>query len=73
MRNVQGATAIKTSDAKPYAHALDQEADELEALRTGLLHHLDAWRDAHKAALLRLGDVMTRMDAIVARIEQNAA
>jgi len=71
MRNVQRAATVKTENAKPIVQALDQESDELEMLRAGLLRHLDAWRDAHETTIRRLGAVMARMDAIVARIEQN--
>lgn len=73
MRNVHRAPAIKTQDAKPFVRALDEEADELAALRTGLLDHLGAWRGAHEAAILRLASVMARMDAVVARLEQDQA
>ncbi|MCE9523446.1 MAG: hypothetical protein K8S25_13570 [Alphaproteobacteria bacterium] len=50
--------------------ALEQEAAELDALHTGVVRHLAAWRDAHEAALLRLGAVMARMDSILARAEE---
>lgn len=69
MSNMQRATAIKNDDAKPFAEALDQEADELDALRVGVVRHLQAWRDAHESAVARLTDVLARMDAIVARLE----
>jgi len=50
--------------------ALEQEAAELDALHTGLVRHLTVWRDAHEAAILRLGAVMARMDAVLERVER---
>jgi len=73
MSSLQRATTTEAEIAKPLATALDQEADELEAIRTGLLRHLDAWRGAHDATIQRLADIIARMDALLTRIEQDAA
>jgi hypothetical protein len=59
---------IKT--AKAIGPTLDQEAGELDALHAGLVRHLTVWRDAHEAAVMRLGAVMARMDAVLERMER---
>jgi hypothetical protein len=40
-------------------------------LHLGLRRHLCAWRDAHETAILRLGAVMARIDAMVERLERD--
>ena len=64
----QSPETIKTKTK--IAPALAQEAHELDALHTGLVRHLSAWRDAHETAIFRLGAVMARMDAVLERIER---
>jgi len=71
-------TAQATSTKKPAAttaltDTLEQEAGELQALHTGLVRHLAAWRDAHESATMRLGAAMARIDAIMERIERTGA
>lgn len=68
-------TAHATStNAKPaqrdFSRTLDDEALELEALHQGLRRHVVAWRDANEAAIMRLGAVMARIDAILERVER---
>ncbi|MBL9095654.1 MAG: hypothetical protein JNK07_01900 [Alphaproteobacteria bacterium] len=53
-----------------FSPALHGEVDELEALSSGLRRHLSAWRGANETAILRLGAVMARIDAVVERIER---
>jgi hypothetical protein len=65
------ATTNAEAATPSFTIALDEEARELEALHLGLRRHLCAWRDAHEAAILRLGAVMARIDTIVERIERN--
>lgn len=71
--NMTTAPATQSNKATNTTKAigpLTQEAGELEALHTGLVRHLTVWRDAHEAAIFRLGAVMARMDAILERIER---
>ena len=68
--------ATPTRKLKTQTHftgALEQEAGELDALHAGLVRHLDAWRGAHDATVLRLGAVMARMDAVLERVEGRRA
>ena len=73
--NMTTAPATQSTKAitatKAIAPALAQEAGELDALHAGLVRHLAAWRDAHEAAIFRLGAVMARMDAILERVERH--
>jgi hypothetical protein len=66
------ATHLRTETEmqRSFAPALELEAGELDALHSGLVRHLGAWRDAHEAAILRMGAVMARMDAILERVER---
>jgi hypothetical protein len=59
----------KKTDAN-VTRALHGEVDELEALSVGLRRHLSAWRGANETAIMRLGAVMARIDAVVERIER---
>lgn len=70
MTIAQHAAARKTSGAKKFTEALDEEAGELTALHSGLVRHLSVWRDAHETAIMRIGAVMARMDAMLERIER---
>jgi len=75
LKNTNMTTAHATPTNKPVATAkfsgtLEQEANELEALHKGLVRHLAAWREAHEAAVMRLGAAMARIDAMVERIER---
>ena len=56
-----------------FSQTLDDEAGELEALHVGLRRHLSAWRDANESAIMRLGAVMARIDAILERAERTRA
>ncbi len=65
-------TSTKLETPVPaYVETLGHESGELEALHAGLVNHLATWREAHEAAILRLGAVMARIDAMVERIERN--
>lgn len=71
-------TAQTTSTKQPAAtvaltRTLEHEVGELQALHTGLVRHLAAWRDAHESAIMRLGAAMARIDAIVERVERTGA
>lgn len=70
MNTAHATPATKSPRQKPFGQTLEQEAGELGALHTGLVRHLDAWRDAHEAAIMRLGAVMARIDAILERVER---
>jgi hypothetical protein len=72
--NTAQTTQARTQIAarRAIAPTLETEAAELDALHTGLVRHLSAWREAHEAAILRLGAVMARMDAILERVEHTA-
>lgn len=68
-------TAHATStNAKPaqqdLSQTLNDEAGELEAMHQGLRRHVVAWRDANEAAIMRLGAMMARIDAILERSER---
>jgi hypothetical protein len=66
------ATTTKSERAtQDVTTTLDDEARELETLHLGLRRHLCAWRDAHETAILRLGAVMARIDAMVERLERD--
>lgn len=68
--NTHHATPANKPKAQThFTGALEQEAGELDALHAGLVRHLDAWRGAHDATILRLGAVMARMDAVLERVE----
>jgi hypothetical protein len=56
-----------------FSQTLDDEALELEALNQGLRRHVAAWRDANEAAIMRLGAMMARIDAILERVERPRA
>ncbi len=65
------APSIKKETAQAtFSQTLDDEAGELEALHTGLRRHLTAWRDANESAIMRLGAVMARIDALLERAER---
>ena len=66
---MNAAQATQVATRRPIAPVLNQEASELDALHTGLVRHLSAWREAHEGAILRLGAVMARIDAILERVE----
>lgn len=66
------STKKETAQAN-FSQTLDDEAGELEALHTGLRRHLTAWRDANESAIMRLGAVMARIDAILERAERTRA
>jgi hypothetical protein len=64
--------ATKLSPPVPaFTQSLDHETGELASLHEGLVRHLTTWREAHESAILHLGAVMARIDAIVERIERN--
>ena len=73
MTTAQATSTKSSSGTATLAHTLEQEAGELQALHTGLVRHLAAWRDAHESAIMRLGAAMARIDAIVERIERTGA
>jgi len=66
------STNAKTSQQN-FSRALDDEAIELEALHQGLRRHVAAWRDANETAIMRLGAMMARIDAILERVEHARA
>lgn len=61
----------RSTPVPTFTQSLDHETGELAALHDGLVRHLTTWREAHEAAILRLGAVMARIDAMVERIERN--
>lgn len=66
--NIAPAAPLKNKMPQPdFSATLEQEAGELEALHLGLRRHLTAWRDAHESAIMRLGAVAARVDAILER------
>jgi hypothetical protein len=73
MTTAQATSTKKPAETATLARTLEQEAGELQALHTGLVRHLAAWRDAHESAIMRLGAAMARIDAIVERIERTGA
>jgi uncharacterized membrane protein len=70
MTTAHATPAQKSVATAKLSGTLEQEANELEALHKGLVRHLTAWRDAHEAAIMRLGAAMARIDALVERIER---
>jgi len=70
MNTAQATSTSASATKRPFAKTLDREAHELDTLHTGLVRHLSVWREAHEAAILRLGAVMARMDAILERVER---
>lgn len=72
MIKAQREQTARTSNDN-FAATLDREANELEALHVGVQRHLNAWRAAHESAILRLGAVMARIDAMVDEIERRRA
>jgi hypothetical protein len=67
--NPQHATPAKSTQTQPnFARALKQEAIELDALHTGLVRRLDAWRGAHDAATSSLNTMLARIDAALERV-----
>ena len=70
MKTAHTTTTKSETPTQDSTAALDDEAHELEALHQGLCRHLSVWRDAHEAAIMRLGAVMARIDAMVDRIER---
>jgi hypothetical protein len=73
MNTAHAPSAQKQTDQTLLSKKLDDEAGELEALHTGLRRHLTAWRDANESAIMRLGAVMARIDAILERAERTRA
>lgn len=72
--NTAHATSTNTKPAsQTFSRTLEDEARELESLHEGLRRHLTAWRDANESAILRLGSVMARIDAILERVERSRA
>ena len=72
--NTHHATpAAKSKKQIAFARALEQEAGELDNIRTGLVRHMHAWRGAHEAALARVENVMARMDVMIERLEARRA
>jgi hypothetical protein len=70
--NTAHATSTNAKTAQQdFSQTLDDEALQLEALHQGLQRHVTAWRDANEAAIMRLGAMMARIDAIVERIERS--
>jgi len=69
MGSLQSTAAAEVS-TQSSVRALELEAGELDALHSGLIRHFDAWRAAHEAAILKLGAVMARMDALLERVER---
>ena len=67
-------TTTQTNKAKRATPSLEttlaQEASELDALHTGLVRHMTAWRTAHDGATERLTALLQRMDAFLERCEQ---
>lgn len=69
-------TAQSKKQKKPIsksAGSLRQEAGELDALHTGLVRHLAAWRTAHDATVAHIAAHIARTDAILERIARNRA
>ena len=72
--NTAHATSTNTKTARQVvSQTLNDEAFELETLHQGLRRHVSAWRDANEAAIMRLGAMMARIDAIVERVERRRA
>lgn len=71
MKQVSEQSKKQKKPAQTFARTLRQEANELEALRGGLVRHLTAWRSAHDATVARIEAQMARTDAILERIERN--
>ena len=69
--NTAHATSTNAKTAQQgFSQTLDDEALELETLHQGLRRHVTAWRDANEAAIMRLGAMMARIDAIFERVER---
>jgi hypothetical protein len=73
MNSAQENLTKSPAAANNFSATLEQEAGELHALHAGLVRHLSAWRDAHETAIMRLGAVMARIDAMVERIERRGS
>lgn len=72
--NTAHATSTNTKTAQQnFSRTLDDEALELETLHQGLRRHVTAWRDANEAAIMRLGAMMARIDAILEHVERPRA
>jgi hypothetical protein len=72
--NTAHATSTNAKTAhQNFSRTLDDEALELEALHQGLRRHVTAWRDANETAIMRLGAMMARIDAILERVERQRA
>ena len=67
-------TTTQTIEAKRTPPSLEttltQEAGELDALHTGLVRHMTAWRTAHDSTTERLTALLQRMDAFLERCER---
>jgi hypothetical protein len=69
--NTAHATSTNAKTAQQgFSQTLDDEALELETLHQGLRRHVTSWRDANEAAIMRLGAMMARIDAILERVER---
>jgi hypothetical protein len=69
--NTAHATSTKSKTAQQaFSRTLNDEAIELETLHQGLRRHVTSWRDANEAAIMRLGAMMARIDAILERVDQ---
>jgi hypothetical protein len=73
LKQVSEQSKKQKKPAQTFARTLRQEANELEALRGGLVRHLTAWRSAHDATVASIEAQMARTDAILERIERNRA
>ncbi len=73
MKQVTAQSKKQKKPAANFTKALRQEAVELDALHTGLVRHLTAWRTAHDTTVANIAAHMARTDAILERIERNRA
>lgn len=71
MKQVSEQSKKQKRPAQTFVRTLRQEANELEALRGGLMRHLTAWRSAHDVTVAHIEAQMARTDAILERIERN--
>jgi hypothetical protein len=71
LKQVTAQSKKQKKPATKFSTTLRQEAVELDALHTGLVRHLTAWRSAHDATVAHIAAHMARTDAILERIERN--
>lgn len=70
MNTAHATSANEKTAQQDLSRPLDGEALQLEALHQGLRRHVTAWRDANESAIMRLGAMMARIDAILERVER---